>query len=173
MLLPIKQYNTVFENNFTVCLVRTPAWMDSATKNAHMRNIARFNLLLSFLFFLLLLPFSFAFPIPLPFFSFHSLRFCHPQVRIIEEYTPDGLLSCIIRLIPNFLSSFALAPLSIFFISFPLILFPPSFPFVKFSFLFLPFPFFFPSLFSSLFPSLSPSLSFSFPSFLLFFDFLS
>ena len=40
MLLPIKEYNTVFENNFTVRLVRTPAWMDSATKNSHMRKIA-------------------------------------------------------------------------------------------------------------------------------------
>ena len=35
MLLPIKEYNTVFENNFTVRLVRTPPWMDSATKNSH------------------------------------------------------------------------------------------------------------------------------------------
>ena len=79
MLFPIKQYNTVFENNFTVCFVRTPAWMDSATKKAHMRKIVRFNLLLTF--FLLPLPFSFAFP--LPFFSSHTLRFCHPWVRII------------------------------------------------------------------------------------------
>ena len=29
--------HTVFENNFTV-LVRTLAWMDSATKNAHMHE---------------------------------------------------------------------------------------------------------------------------------------
>ena len=52
-LLPIKEYNTVFENIFTVCLVRTPAWMDSATKNAHMRNITRSNFSLSLLLFLL------------------------------------------------------------------------------------------------------------------------
>ena len=146
--------------------------MDSATKNAQMRKIARFNLLLPLLFFLPPLPFSFAFP--LPFFSFHSLRFCHPSLgeNYRRTYTPDNLLSCIIRLIPKFLISFALAPLSIYFFCFPII-FLLLLPFLLYySFLFLPFPFPFPFSFHS--PSLSPSLSpsFPFPSFSLFFDFL-
>ena len=129
--------------------------MDSATKNAHMTNITRFNLLLSFLFFLLLLPFSFAFPIPLPFVSFHSLRFCHPRVRIIEEYTPliafchvlsdwSQIFSVLLHWCPCPFSSF---PFPSYF--------PPSFPFVLlFSFLFLPFPFSFPFPFPFSFPFL-------------------
>ena len=101
--------------------------MNSATKNAHMRKIKSFNLLLSFLFFLLPLPFPFVFP--LPFFSFHTLRFCHPWENYIRIYTPDSLLSCIIRLIPKFLRS-----------PFPSLLLPFSLPFL------LPFPISFPSL---------------------------
>ena len=75
MLFPIKLYNTVFENNFTVCFVRTPAWMDSATKKAHI---------------LLPLPFSFAFPLPL--FSSHTLRFFATLGReLFKDYSTIGV----------------------------------------------------------------------------------
>ena len=92
-------------------------------------------------------------------------------------YAPDSLLSCIIWLIPKFLSSFALAPLSIFLFSFSLIFF---LLFFLYSFFFLfPFPFplfspFFPFSFPFSYPFFSPSPSFllPFPSFSLF-DFLS
>ena len=132
--------------------------MDSATKNAHMRKIARFNLLLYFLSSSPPLPICL--PLALLFLSHTS--FLPPlDENYIRIYTPDSLLSCIIRLIPKFLRSFALAPLSIFFISFPLIFFPLSFPFVLlFSFLFRLFPLFLPFSFPFL----------PFPSFLLFFD---
>ena len=113
-----------------------------------MRKIARFNLLLSLLFFLL--PFSFA----LLFLSLAS--FLPPLVDNYRIYTPDSLLSCIIGLIPKFLSSFALASLSIFFISFPLIFLLLLHFLLYSSFLFLPFPLFLP--FSFLYP-----FPFSFP----------
>ena len=115
--------------------------MDSATKNANTRKIVRFNLLLSFL------------SSPAPLFICLSLAFLSlsqtsflPALgeNYLRIYTPDSLLSCIIRLIPKFLSFFALVPLSIFFISFPLIFF--SFFISKFvllfSSLFPPFPLF-------------------------------
>ena len=160
MLFPIKQYNTVFENNFTVCFVRTPAWMDSETKKAHTRKIVRFNLLLTF--FSSPPPLLICLPLVIRFLS-HTSFLPSLGENYIRVYTPDSLLSCIIRLIPKFLSSFALAPLSIFFISFPL-----SFPFVRSYFLFFFLPFTFPP-----FPSLLlPFPSLPFPSFSLFFDFL-
>ena len=136
--------------------------MDSATKNAHKRKIARFNLLLSFLSSPA--PLFICLPLALLFLS-HTLFLPALGENYLRIYTPDGLLSCIIRLIPKFLIFFALVPLSIFFISFPLIFF--SFFISKFvllfSFLFPPFPLFL--LFSFPFPF--PSLLF-----LLFFDFL-
>ena len=136
--------------------------MDSATKNAHTRKIARFNLLLSFLSSPP--PLHICLPVALLSLS-HTSFLPALSENYLRIYTPDSLLSCIIRLIPKFLSSFALVPLSIFFISFPLIFF--SFFSYSYSlFFFLPFPFSFPS------PSLSPSLSFPFSSFSLFFDFL-
>ena len=71
----------------------------------------------------------------------------------LRIYTPDSLLSCITRLIPKFLSFFALVPLSIFSISFHLIFFSSISKFILlFSFLFPPFPLFVP--FSFPFPSL-------------------
>ena len=156
MLFPIKQYNTVFENNFTVCFVRTPAWMDSETKKAHTRKIVRFNLLLTF--FSSPPPLLICLPLVIRFLS-HTSFLPSLGENYIRVYTPDSLLSCIIRLIPKFLSSFALAPLSIFFISFPL-----SFPFV------LLFSFLFSSLYLS--PFSFPSPSFSFPSLPFFFTLL-
>ena len=119
-----------------------------------MRKIARFNLLLYFLSSSPPLPICL--PLALLFLSHTS--FLPPLGENYRRiYTPDSLLSCIIRLIPKFLRSFALAPLSIFFISFPLIFFPLSFPFVLlFSFLFRLFPLFLPFSFPFL----------SFPSFL-------
>ena len=113
--------------------------MDSATKNAHTRKIERFNLLLSFLSS----PAPLFICLPLA-FLFHSHTSFLPALgeNYLRIYTPDSLLSCIIRLIPKFLSFFALVPLSIFFISFALIFF--SFFISKFvllfSFLFPPFP---------------------------------
>ena len=94
--------------------------MDSATKNAHTRKIVRFNLLLSFLSS----PAPLFICLPLA-FLFHSHTSFLPALgeNYLRIYTPDSLLSCIIRLIPKFLSFFALVPLSIFFISFPLIFF--------------------------------------------------
>ena len=127
-----------------------------------MRKIARFNILLPLLFFLSPPPSSFAFP--LPFFSFHSLRFCHPSLgeNYRRTYTPDSLLSCIIRLIPKFLISFALAPLSIYFFCFPII-FLLLLPFLLYySFLFLPFPLFVPFSFPFPFPFSFLSLPFFF-----------
>ena len=140
--------------------------MDSATKNAHTRKISRFNLLLSFLSSPA--PLFIYLPLALLFLSYTSFLPALGE-NYLRIYTPDSLLSCIIRLIPKFLSFFALVPLSIFFISFPLIffssfiskfvllfssLFPPfSFPSPSPSLL-LPLPFSFP------FPSSSPSLLF-------------
>ena len=133
--------------------------MDSTTKNAHTRKIMRFNLLLSFLSS----PAPLFICLPLAFlFLSHTSFLPALGKNYLRIYTPDSRLSCIIRLIPKFLSFFALVPLSIFFISFPLIFF--SFFISKFvllfSFLFLPFPFSF-------------SFPFPFPSFSLCFDFLS
>ena len=116
----------------------------------HMRKIARFNLLLFFSF--LSSPLPICLPLALLFLSHTS--FLPPLGEdYIRIYTPDSLLSCIIRLIPKFLCSFALVPLSIFFITFPKIFFPPSFAFVLLFSFFSPFPFSFCS-------SLSPSLLF-------------
>ena len=122
--------------------MRTPAWIDSATKNAHMRKITRSKLLLSvFFFFILSLPFSFSFPLSI--FSFHLvLRSCHPWVKIMEEYTP---LIALWHTLSDWSQSFSVLLLS------PHFSFAPSFPFVLFfSFLFLhfplPFPFPFPLL---------------------------
>ena len=133
--------------------------MDSATKNAHTRKIARLiNLLLSFLSS----PAPLFICLPLA-FLFHSHTSFLPALgeNYLRIYTPDRLLSCIIRLIPKFVSFFALVPLSIFFISFPLICFPSLLAnLYSYSlFFFLPFPFSF-------------SFPFPFPSFSLFFDFL-
>ena len=159
ILLTIIEYNTVFESNFTVCLVRTPAWMDSVTKNAHMRKMTWFNLLLSFLFFLLPLPFSFV--LPLPFFFFESLRFSHPLARIIKAYyTPQ------IETDPKVSQFFCLGPLIYFFFSFPLIflLLLPFLFYSSFHFFFFRFPFFLPlslpSSFNFPFPFSFPSLLF-------------
>ena len=139
--------------------------MESATKNAHMRKIARFNLLLSFLSSPLPLPIC----LPLALFFLSHTSFLPPLGKnYIKIYTPDSLLSCIIRLIPKFLSSFALVPLSIFFISFCHIFFSPSFAFVFFFSFFSPFPLFL--LFSFPFPF--PFSFLPFPLFSLFFDFL-
>ena len=119
----------------------------------HIREKSR-GLTCYFLFFLLPLPFSFAFP--LIFFSFHTLCSCLPWARnYLKIYTPDSLLSCIIRLIPKFLSFFCIGSLVHFFISFPLIFF--SFFISKFLLLF--------SYFSSLSPFPSPSLLPSLPFF--------
>ena len=87
----------------------------------------------------------------------------------IRIYIPDRLLSCIIRRMRKFLSSFELACLSIFLISFLLIFFSPSFAFVllfscpfsslsPYPFLLLPFPLPFPLLFRLPFPLQFPSL---------------
>ena len=144
--------------------------MDSATKNAHTRKIARFNQLLS-------LPSS---PPPLPIclplallFLSHTSFLPALGKNYIRIYTPDSLLSCIIRLIPKFLSSFALVPLSIFSFPFPSYFFPPSLAnlYSYFLFFFLPFPFSFLSPFPSLLPFPLPFLL-PFPCFSLLFDFL-
>ena len=135
--------------------------MDSATKNAHTRKIARFNLLLSFLSSPPPLPICL--PLALLFLSHTSFLPAWGE-NYLGIYTPDSLLSCIIRLIPKFLSSFALVLLSIFIISFPLVFFPPLANLYSYSLLSPPFPLFL--LFS--FP-----FSFAFPSFSLFFDSLS
>ena len=121
--------------------------MDSATKNAHTRKISRFNLLLSFLSSPA--PLFICLPLALLFLS-HTSFLPALGENYLRIYTPDSLLSCIIRLTPKFLSFFALVPLSIFFISFPLIFF--SFFISKFVL-----------LFSSLFPPFSLFLPFSFP----------
>ena len=83
----------------------------------------------------------------------------------IRIYIPDSLLSCIIRVMWKFLSSFELACLSIFLISFLLIFFSPSFAFVLlFSFPFSSLPLYpslllpFPLLFLLPFPLQFPSL---------------
>ena len=127
--------------------------MDSGTKNAHTRKIARFNMLLSFLSSPA--PLFICLPLVLLFLS-HTWFLPALGENYLRIYTPDSLLSCIVRLIPKFLVFFALVPLSIFFISFPLIFFPSSLAnLYSYSlFFFLPFPF---SFFS---PSLSPSLPF-------------
>ena len=129
--------------------------MDSGTKNAHTRKIARFNMLLSFLSSPA--PLFICLPLVLLFLS-HTWFLPALGENYLRIYTPDSLLSCIVRLIPKFLGFFALVPLSIFFISFPLIFFPSSLAnLYSYSlFFFLPFPF---SFFS---PSLSPSLPFFF-----------
>ena len=130
--------------------------MDSATKNAHTRKIARFNQLLSFPSSPPSLPICF--PLALLFLS-HTSFLSALGENYIRIYTPDSLLSCIIRLIPKFLSSFALVSLSIFSFPFPSYFFSSFISkfVLLFSFLFPSFPLFFPS---SLSPSLSPSLSF-------------
>ena len=125
-----------------------------------MRNISRFKLLHSLPFFLPPPPPPFSFALPLPFFSFHSLRFCHPWTRIIEEYTPLIVFCHVfIRLIPKFLNSFALPPLSIYFFS-SLLIFLLLLPFL----LYFSFPSLspFPSLPFSFFTLLFPSLLFHF-----------
>ena len=137
MLLPINEYSTVFENNFTDCLVRTPAWMDSANKNVHIRKTPGLTFYL--LFFCSPLPVLICLPLALLFLSL--TLFLPPLGENYRRiYSPDSLLSCIIRMIPKFLSSFALAPLSIYFLSFPLpflLSFPSLFPFFPFFFTFL------------------------------------
>ena len=131
--------------------------MDSATKNAHTRKIARFNLLLSFLSS----PPPLHICLPLALISLSHTSFLSAlSENYLRIYTPDSLLSCIIRLIPKFLSSFALVPLSIFFISFPLIFFS-SFSY-SYSFLFLPFPLFLPFSFPFPFPFSFPFFSLPF-----------
>ena len=123
----------------TICVVRTPAWMDSATKNAHMRKIARFNL------YFLSFPPPLLICLPLALLFLSLISFLPPLGENYRRiYSPDSLLSCIIILIPKFISSFQLAPLSIFFIYFPVI-FLLLLPFSLYSsFLFLPFPIFLP-----------------------------
>ena len=108
--------------------MRTPASMDSATKNAHTRKIARFNLLLSFLSSPT--PLFICLPLALLFLS-HTSFLPALGENYLRIYTPDSLLSCIIRLIQ-----------SIFFISFSLIFFPSLANLYSYSlFFFLPFPF--------------------------------
>ena len=133
--------------------------MDSATKNAHTRKIARFNLLLSFLSSPAPLFICLAFA--LLFLSYTSFLPALGE-NYLRIYTPDRLLSCIIRLIPKFLRFLHWSPCP-FFSFFPLI-FPPFIS--KFVLLF--------SSFSSLspFPSLLLPFPLPFPSFSLFFDFL-
>ena len=91
----------------------------------------------------------------------------------LRIYTPDSLLSCIIRLIPKFLSSFAFSPLIHFFhFLSPHIFSSFISKFVLlFSFLFPPFPLLLPFPLSFILPFLLPFLL-PFPSFSLFFDFL-
>ena len=114
--------------------------MDSSTKNAHTRKIARFNLLLSFLSS----PAPLFICLPLAFlFLSHTSFLPALGENYLRIYTPDSLLSCIIRLIPKFLSFFALVPLSIFSFPFPSYFFPSSLA----------------NLYSSLSPFPSPSLS--------------
>ena len=126
--------------------------MDSVIKNAHTRKIARFNLLLSFLSS----PAPLFICLPLDFlFLSHTLFLPALGENYLRIYTPDSLLSCIIRLIPKFLSFFCIGSLVHFFISFPLIFF--SFFISKFLLLF--------SYFSSLSPFPSPSLLPSLPFF--------
>ena len=105
--------------------MRTPASMDSAPKNARARKIARFNLLLSFLSSPA--PLFICLPLALLFLS-HTSFLPALGENYLRIYTPDSLLSCIIRLIPKFLSFFfCIGPLvHYFFISFPLIFFPSS-----------------------------------------------
>ena len=128
--------------------------MDSATKNAHTKKIARFNLLLSFLSSPPPLPICL--PLALLFLS-HSSFLPALGKNYLRIYTPDSLLSCIIRLIPKFLSSFALVPF--FSFPFPSYFFPPSlanlysyalFFLPPFPSLLLPFPLPFPFPFPSL-----------------------
>ena len=131
--------------------------MDSATKNAHTRKIPRFNLLLSFLSSPA--PLFICLPLALLFLS-HTSFLPALGEKYLRIYTPDSLLSCIIRLIPKFLSSFALVLLSIFSFPFPSYFFSSSLAnLYSYSLLFfLPFPFSFPS------PSLLPLPFFPFPS---------
>ena len=125
--------------------------MDSATKNARTRKIVRFNLLLSFLSS----PAPLFICLPLAFlFLSHTSFLPALGENYLRIYTPDSLLSCIIKLIPKFLSFFALVPLSIFFISFPLIFFPSSLANLY------SYSLFFSSLSPFPSPSLSPSLLF-------------
>ena len=137
-----------------------------------MRKITRFNLILCFLFFLSSSPpLLICLPLAPLFLSLTS--FLSPLGDNYRRiYTPDSLLSCIIRLIPKFLSFFALAPFSIFFFSFPLIFLLLLHLFLFFSLLLLPFPLFLP--FALPFPLLIPPFSFlpslSLPCFSLFYD---
>ena len=123
--------------------------MDSATKNAHTRKIARFNMLLSFLSSPA--PLFICLPLALLFLS-HTLFLPALGKNYLRIYTPDSLLSCIVRLIPKFLSFFCIGPLVHFFH----FLSPHIFSFfisklvLLFSFLFPPFPLFL--LFSFPFP---------------------
>ena len=139
--------------------------MDSATKNAHTRKIARFNLLLSFLSSSP--PLHICLPVALLSLS-HTSFLPALSENYLRIYTPDSLLSCIIRLIPKFLNSFALVPLSIFFHFLSPHIF--SLLLLLFSFLFPPFPLFLSLSFPFPFPFSFPF--FSFPFFSLFFDFL-
>ena len=86
--------------------------MDSATKNAHTRKISRFNLLLSFLSSPA--PLFICLPLALLFLS-HTSFLPALGENYLRIYTPDSLLSCIIRLIPKFLSFFCIGPLVHFF----------------------------------------------------------
>ena len=123
----------------------------------HIRKKSR-GLTCYFLFFSFFSPSPSHLPSPCPSFPFTQFVKLPALVEnYLRIYTPDSLLSCIIRLIPKFLSSFALVPLSIFFISFPLIFFPSFISkfVLLFSFLFPPFPLFFPFSFPFPFPSIS------------------
>ena len=128
--------------------------MDSATKNAHTRKIARFNMLLCFLSSSA--PLFICLPLALLFLS-HTLFLPALGKNYLRIYTPDSLLSCIVRLIPKFLSFFLhWSPCPFFSFPFPSYFLPSSLAnLYSYSlFFFLPFPF---SFFS---PSLSPSLLF-------------
>ena len=127
--------------------------MDSVTKNAHTRKIARFNLLLSFLSS----PAPLFICLPLDFlFLSHTSFLPALGENYLRIYTPDSLLSCIIRLIPKFLSFFWIGPLVHFFsFPFPSYFFPSLANLYSYSLLFfLPFPF------SFSFPFAFPSLLF-------------
>ena len=115
--------------------------MDSATKNAHTRKITRFNLLLSFLSS----PAPLFICLPLA-FLFHSHTSFLPALgeNYLRIYTPDSLLSCIIKTDSKVSQFFCIGPLVHFFH----FLSPHIFSFfiskfvLLFSFLFPPFPLF-------------------------------
>ena len=125
--------------------------MDSATKNAYTRKISKFNLLLSFLSSPA--PLFICLPLAL-FFLSHTSFLPALGENYLRIYTPDSLLSCIIRLIPKFLSFLDWSPCPFFSFPFPSYFFPSSLAnLYSYSLLFfLPFPFSFPS------PSPSSSL---------------